>query len=586
MPAVMTDDTGVQFVPVGTNTARPFGMDARDRSCRLASNAGLDCREVAEPGRAALLASMGYAWDPAWLKAMRARPRAMLTLGGEPVMAHVPAGEDAAAVAAALERGSVVDGYEILAAETTELSYAELRKRERPFVLPLDPEDPEPVERAAYDAAYKGVTDVLTLYLWRKPAFYLTRWAARPGLTPNIVTLVGAILCVLAFFLFWRGDYWLGVLSGFVFMVLDTVDGKLARCTGASSKWGNLFDHGIDLIHPPFWWWAWEHGLAAYGRAAHADLCDHGAVGDHRRLCRAARDRGHFHAPLRGHAHPRVEADRQPLPADHRAAQSEHGDPGRRVDLRTAGYGAGAGRVVDADQPHLPCRAARPGKRAGGARTPDRLLARVSRWTAFLLAGSRPGGDPLARSMMIGHKALIPVAGEPMVLRPLRALLASPEVGDIIVLTQDPGDLQPILPDDARVRIRASRGTIAQTLAEQLPTMRRNSRCWSRPPTTRCSTRRWLPSSPPGRRAPTLPIAVVESRPLLARFPHTKRTWIGFRGGRYSGANLFALRLAKVLPAVSRGGAVEQDRKKGWRLLSALGPRIAARRGVQAAHDP
>jgi phosphatidylglycerophosphate synthase len=122
------------------------------------------------------------------------------------------------------------------------------------------------VERAAYDAAYKGVTDALTLYLWRKPAFYLTRWAARAGLSPNFITSIGAILCVLAFLLFWRGDYWLGVLSGFVFMVLDTVDGKLARVTGASSRWGNVFDHGIDLVHPPFWWWAWEHGLAAYGR--------------------------------------------------------------------------------------------------------------------------------------------------------------------------------------------------------------------------------------------------------------------------------------------------------------------------------
>ena len=46
----------------------------------------------------------------------------------------------------------------------------------------------------------------------------------------------------------------------------DCVDGKLARCTGASSKWGNVFDHGIDLVHPPFWWWAWLHGLEAYGR--------------------------------------------------------------------------------------------------------------------------------------------------------------------------------------------------------------------------------------------------------------------------------------------------------------------------------
>ena len=72
-------------------------------------------------------------------------------------------------------------------------------------------------------------------------------------------------------------------------MVLDTVDGKLARCTGASSKWGNVFDHGIDLIHPPFWWWAWVHGLAAYGRPLEPVYCDDGAVGDRRRLCRPAR---------------------------------------------------------------------------------------------------------------------------------------------------------------------------------------------------------------------------------------------------------------------------------------------------------
>jgi phosphatidylglycerophosphate synthase len=94
----------------------------------------------------------------------------------------------------------------------------------------------------------------------------LTRWAARAGIAPNFVTLIGGILCVLAFFLFWRGEYWWGVLSGFVFMVLDTVDGKLARVTGASSKWGEVFDHGIDIVHPPFWYWAWLHGLAVYGR--------------------------------------------------------------------------------------------------------------------------------------------------------------------------------------------------------------------------------------------------------------------------------------------------------------------------------
>ncbi|HEY8433210.1 MAG TPA: CDP-alcohol phosphatidyltransferase family protein [Sphingomicrobium sp.] len=262
----MADEPPILFVPIGRNDARPFGMAARDRACCLAANAGFECSEAPEPGRAALLASMRFAWDPAWLKAMRARPGTMLTFGGEPVMAHVSADGNAAAAAAGLEDRQIVEGYELLPSETAELSYAELRKRERPFVMPIDAADPDPVERAAYDAAYKGVTDALTLYLWRKPAFYLTRWAARAGIAPNFVTLVGAVLCALAFYLFWHGEYWWGILSGFIFMVLDTVDGKLARVTGASSKWGEVFDHGIDIVHPPFWYWAWEHGLAAYGR--------------------------------------------------------------------------------------------------------------------------------------------------------------------------------------------------------------------------------------------------------------------------------------------------------------------------------
>ena len=261
----MADDPRLLFVPVGTNGAKPFGMDARERACRLATNAGLECADAPQPGRAVLLASLRYAWDPVWLKGIRERPGTVLTLGGEPVMVHVSAGADAAGAAAALESGRSIEGYELIPSETAELSYGALRKRDRPFVMPLG-DDPEPVERAAYDGAYKGVTDVLTLYLWRKAAFYLTRWAARARLTPNFVTLVGALFCVLAFVLFWRGEYWWGVVSGFIYMVLDTVDGKLARVTGASSTWGEVFDHGIDLVHPPFWYWAWEHGLAEYGR--------------------------------------------------------------------------------------------------------------------------------------------------------------------------------------------------------------------------------------------------------------------------------------------------------------------------------
>jgi phosphatidylglycerophosphate synthase len=253
------------FVPVGTNSAKLFGMDARTRACRLAENMGLECADGEAIDRNAVLANMAFAWDPAWLREISRRPGTVLTLDGKPVLANVPAGRDGTSLIAAMNGGGSLDGFELVDAETGVLNNEQLRKRERPFVMPLDPANPIVVEKAAYDGAYKGVTDVLTLYLWRKPAFHLTRWAAQVGMTPNMVTLIGAVGCVLAFYLFWIGSYWLGIAAGFVFMVLDTVDGKLARCTGSSSKWGNVFDHGIDLVHPPFWWWAWIHGLDKYG---------------------------------------------------------------------------------------------------------------------------------------------------------------------------------------------------------------------------------------------------------------------------------------------------------------------------------
>ena len=262
----MDDESRPLFIPVGSTPARAFGLDAEERACRLAAKAGLERARAGDPARGAVLANLAFAWDPAWLNFLKTRPGSVLLLRGEPVLAHITAGSPTAPIEQAmLGTGGSLEGLAPIDAETAEVSYDELRKRERPFVLPLDSGNVEAVERAAYDASYKGVTDALTLYLWRRPAFHLTRWAAQAGLSPNAVTAIGAVLCILAFVLFWLSYYWTGVAAGFVFMVLDTVDGKLARCTGTASKWGEAFDHGIDLIHPPFWYWAWAHGLAAYG---------------------------------------------------------------------------------------------------------------------------------------------------------------------------------------------------------------------------------------------------------------------------------------------------------------------------------
>jgi phosphatidylglycerophosphate synthase len=247
---------------VGDNPVRLWGMTSAERIRRIAAQAGLAPSPPA-PGGAELLVRADYAFDPQWLGFMRARPGTVLTLGGAPVMAHVAGGGDAAA---ALLRGEIPAGLAAIAAEDHATFYnRQLRKREQPFIARLTEQAVPGLERQSYFGAYKGVTDLLTKYLWPEWALALTRIAARAGITPNQVTAVGALCCVLATVAFWYGYYWTGMAVGLVFMVLDTVDGKLARCTITSSHWGNIFDHGIDLVHPLFWWWAWAQGLPTWG---------------------------------------------------------------------------------------------------------------------------------------------------------------------------------------------------------------------------------------------------------------------------------------------------------------------------------
>ena len=143
----------------------------------------------------------------------------------------------------------------------------ELKKREPPFLLPLTAERLDAIEARIFAASYKGVTDFVTLYLWPRPARAITRVCANAGIPPNAVTSVGLVLVLAAMWAFWHGHYGLGLVAAWIMTFLDTVDGKLARVTLNSSRFGDLFDHSIDLLHPPFWWWAWVVGLSATGLA-------------------------------------------------------------------------------------------------------------------------------------------------------------------------------------------------------------------------------------------------------------------------------------------------------------------------------
>ena len=195
----------------------------------------------------------------------------------------------------------------------------------------------------------------------------------------------------------------------------------------------------------------------------------------------------------------------------------------------------------------------------------------MTRWTALLLAGSRPGGDPFAEANGVKAKALIPVAGEPMIAWPVRALLGNERIERVRVLAQDGAILRPALPDDARLTVEPSGATIAATLEAIIADPATVYPLLVTTADHALLDGAMIDDFCDRADGADVAIGLVERRPLMARLPQTRRTWIGFRGGAYSGANLFALGSPKAARAVALWRSVEQDRKKGWKLLTALG---------------
>jgi GTP:adenosylcobinamide-phosphate guanylyltransferase len=195
----------------------------------------------------------------------------------------------------------------------------------------------------------------------------------------------------------------------------------------------------------------------------------------------------------------------------------------------------------------------------------------MSSTTAVVLAGSRPGKDPFAESYGTDLKALIPVGGEPMVRRPVEALLKSDSVGVIRVLTQQPGRIRDALPANARISVEASDDTIAATLEKMCvdPGVK-----WPILVTTAdhaLLTPRMVEDFLGKSLGADVAIGVVSRGALLKRLPETKRTWLKFRGGAYSGANLFLLGGPKIRSTLELWRSNEQNRKKAWRMLLTLG---------------
>jgi GTP:adenosylcobinamide-phosphate guanylyltransferase len=200
-------------------------------------------------------------------------------------------------------------------------------------------------------------------------------------------------------------------------------------------------------------------------------------------------------------------------------------------------------------------------------------------FAALVLAGSRPGRlDRLAQACGIGHKCLIPVGGVPMLVRVVSTLAASPDVETIFLSLEDPDlpgtlpALQPYL-ESRRVIVVRSDATPSLSVLRfldggqaGLPLLITTA---DHPLLSRDIIWRFCDAA----RASGADVAgaLTPASVLLASYPRAQRTFIRFRDGGYSGANLFAILTPEGRRAVEFWRRVEQERKRPWRLIGAFG---------------
>ena len=217
-------------------------------------------------GNRVLLLDGNYLFEIRTLRKLMERPGSILhcSSNGKPAVAFVSADLAEAAAAYMAAPGSVELPAGVERLEITDLPAFDqkLRFARPPLLQHITAERQEELENILYGNSYRGITDLVTKFVWPKPARRVVRYCAGIGASPNQVTTIGFILVLAACYLFYEGWYLTGLLAGWIMTFLDTVDGKLARVTIQSSKFGDLYDHGIDLFHPPFWYVFWGLSLA------------------------------------------------------------------------------------------------------------------------------------------------------------------------------------------------------------------------------------------------------------------------------------------------------------------------------------
>ena len=202
--------------------------------------------------------------------------------------------------------------------------------------------------------------------------------------------------------------------------------------------------------------------------------------------------------------------------------------------------------------------------------------------TALVLAGTRAGGDPLARDAGVSHKALIEVGGRTMIERVVGALAALPAVDRIVVAIERPellGGLPGLGPAHCAKPLQtmaAEPGGPSATVAAAL--RREGTPLLVTTADNALLETAWLSEFLAKCPADADVVAALAPRAAVeAAAPATRRTWLRFADGDHSGCNLFLLARPAAAAAVEVWRTLEGERKRPLRMVRRLGWTFALR---------
>jgi len=209
------------------------------------------------------------------------------------------------------------------------------------------------------------------------------------------------------------------------------------------------------------------------------------------------------------------------------------------------------------------------------------MIDSLNELTALVLAGSRAGGDPLAAYAGVSHKALIDIGGRAMIEHVVAALAASARVTRIVICIDRPEILEPLTGLRAPAcgkpvaTMRAASGPSASVAAamrqEGTPLLVVTG---DHPLLRPVWIDAFLAACP--AQADVVG-ALAREAAVRAAAPDTRRTWLAFSDGTFSGCNLFLMRRPAARGAVELWQQLEAGRKKPLRMLRRLGIGYALR---------